>query len=202
MRSGERDTSKLKEGRVLGPYCLFPGPLLFVPGPLLFVPGFCRLFAWGGPHAYKFEIVYKENTRHRTRATFSEATVCVRTSLCAHLCAHMHVHCVRALCVRVCARMFGCAHVCALCVRVRACVCADACARMCVRACVCVHLCAHVCARMCVRACVRACMCACMCECVCICPQDGSNVGVRSIAAILFWERVKILLKSIAAMIF
>ena len=59
MRSGERDTSKLKEIRVRLPYWLFPGPLLVVPGPLLVVPGFCRLFAWGGLHAYKFEIVYK-----------------------------------------------------------------------------------------------------------------------------------------------
>ena len=176
MRSGERDTSKLKEGRVLGPYCLFPGPLLFVPGPLLFVPGFCRLFAWGGLHAYKFEIVYKENTRHRTRATFSEATVCVRTSLCAHLRAHMHVHCVRALCVRVCARMFGCAHVCALGVRVRACVCAHVCARMRVRACVCVHLCVH----MCVRTCVCAHVCAHMCVRACVCASRSSSAGSRT----------------------
>ena len=200
MRSGERDPSKLKEGRVRRPYWLFPAPLLVVPAPLLVVPGFCRLFAWGGPHAYKFEIVYKENTRHRTRATFSEATVCVRTSLCAHLCAHMHVHCVRALCVRVCARMFGCAHVCALGVRVRACVCAHVCACICVHMCVRTCVCAHVCACMCVHVCVHVCVC--VCACVCICPQDGSNAGVRSIAAILFWERVKSLLKSIAAMNF
>ena len=153
MRSGERDPSKLKEGRVRRPYWLFPAPLLVVPGPLLVVPGFCRLFAWGGPHAYKFEIVYKENTRHRTRATFSEATVCVRASVCAYACA---------LCART-VRACVCTHV-----WVRACVCTGrARARMCVRACVCAHVCACICVRTCVCAHVCACMCACMCVHVC-----------------------------------